>query len=187
MLATDTYHPAKFDKNHALDEFFLQYVYSDQLEDIADDFTEFWLGDDIYDGWNSPLKKMLQELDLTWYDAELPQGEMGRMYFREAEAVIDDFVQEPGMHYPERRQIKRKIDPGTMLISHDYYFINGYGSKPDTIAHVRRALTINVTVVGKDIHPPLFAGQEGQHPGLDCGEVGYHIFISEFWNEAGPD
>jgi len=135
VLATDTYHPAKFDKNHALDEFFLQYVYSDQLEDIADDFTEFWLGDDIYDGWNSPLKKMLQELDLTWYDAELPQGEMGRMYFREVEAVIDDFVQEPGMHYPERRQIKRKIDPGTMLISHDYYFINGYGSKPDTIAH----------------------------------------------------
>ena len=38
----------------------------------------------------------MPELDLTWYDAELPQGEMGRMYFREAEAVIDDFVQEPG-------------------------------------------------------------------------------------------
>ena len=39
---------------------------------------------------------------------------------------------------------------------------------------------INIAVACEDIHAPLFAGQEGQHPGLDCGEVGYHIFISGF-------
>ncbi len=135
VLDTDMYQTPRFNKDHALDEFFLQYVYSDQLEDIADEFTEFWCGDEVYDGWNSPLKKMLEELDLVWYEAELPQGEMGRMYFRESEELVDDFVQEPGMRYPERRQVKKTIGPGAMLISHDFYFIPGYGSKSDTIAH----------------------------------------------------
>lgn len=131
----EEYYNGKFDKENALDAYLIPYISTDQLEDIADDFTQFFCGEEIYNGWDSPLKKILEELELTWYEAELPAGEMGRMYFREQDETVDDVKMVPGKKFPVRYSEKRKIGPGTMLISRDHYFINGYGSRPDTIAH----------------------------------------------------
>lgn len=131
----DEYYNGKFDKENTLDAYLIPYISTDQLEDIADDFTQFCCGEEVYNGWDSPLKKMLSELELTYYEADLPRGEMGRMYFKEQEETVDVFKMVPDKKYPVRTPEKRTIEPGTMLISHDYYFINGYGSRADTVAH----------------------------------------------------
>lgn len=134
-LYTDEYSPGKYDHENVLDAYLVPYIKSEDLEDIADDFTQFYCGEEVYNGWDSPLKKILTELDLTWYEADLPQGEMGRMYFKETEETFDKFEFVPGKKFPVRKTVTETIEPGTMLISKDYYFINGYGSRTDTIAH----------------------------------------------------
>lgn len=135
IIDVDEYYGGKFDPENALDAYLIPYISSEQLEDIADDFTQFYCEPETYNGWDSPLKKILKELDLKWYEADLPPGEMGRMYFREKEEDYDEFVLFPGKRFPKRVPVHKTIMPGTMLISRDYYFINGYGSRADTIAH----------------------------------------------------
>lgn len=75
-VSVDEYYSGKFDKENALDAYLVPYISSDQLEDLADDFTQFFYENNTYTGWGSPLKKILQELELTWYLADLPAGEM---------------------------------------------------------------------------------------------------------------
>ena len=135
VLSVDEYYGGKFDKETALDAYLIPYISTDQLEDLADDFTQFYCDKEDYDGTGSPLRKMLKELDLNWYLADLPQGEMGRMYFRETEETYDEWYRIPGKMLPKRETVRKPVQPGTMLISKDHYFINGYGSRADTIAH----------------------------------------------------
>lgn len=134
-ISVDEYYNGKFDIENALDAYLVPYISSDQLEDLADDFTQFIYGDDTYTGWGSPLKKNLEELELTWYLSDLPEGEMGRMYFREKEEEYDEWYRVPGRMLPKIETVHKVVPPGTMLISKDHYFINGYGSRADTIAH----------------------------------------------------
>ncbi|MEE0369888.1 MAG: hypothetical protein UEB92_04885 [Clostridia bacterium] len=75
------------------------------------------------------MKKILQELELTWYLADLPAGEMGRIYFREKEEDYDEWHRIPGRMVPKIESVHKVVTPGTMLISKDHYFINGYGSR----------------------------------------------------------
>lgn len=135
IIDVDEYCGKAYDPENALDAYLVPYISTDQLEDIADDFTMFYCGEEIYNGWDLPLKKILHELDLSWYEAELPPGEMGRMYFREIEEDYDEFIFEEGRKLPKRVTVHKLIKPGTILISRDYYFINGYGSRADTLAH----------------------------------------------------
>lgn len=131
----DEYYNGKFDIENALDAYMVPYIKSSQLEDIADDFTQFCCDKELYNGWDSPLKQILEEMGLKWYQADLPQGEMGRMYFREKVENVDEFVFTPGKKFPKRTSVQKVIEPGTMLISRDHYFIGGYGSRTDTISH----------------------------------------------------
>lgn len=131
----DEYYGGKYDKENALDAYLVPYISTDQLEDLADDFTRCWCEKEFYNGIGSPLKKMLKELDLTWYLSDLPPGEMGRLYFREKEETYEEWYRIPGKVLPKIEKVHKPIPPGTMLISKDYYFINGYGSRADTIAH----------------------------------------------------
>lgn len=134
-LSVSEYYNGKFDQENALDAYLVPYISSDQLEDLADDFTQFFYDYDPYTGWGSPLKKILKELGLTWYLSDLPQGEMGRMYFREKKETYEEWYEVPGRMLPKIEKVYKTVHPGTMLISKDHYFINGYGSRADTIAH----------------------------------------------------
>ncbi|WP_135567950.1 ImmA/IrrE family metallo-endopeptidase [Galactobacillus timonensis] len=135
VINVDEYYNGKFDIENALDAYMLPYIKSEQLEDIADDFTRFCCDKEQYNGWNSPLKQILKEMGLKCYVADLPQGEMGRMYFRKQVESVEEFITSPGERLPKRTTVQRVIDPGTMLISRDHFFIRGYGSQADTISH----------------------------------------------------
>lgn len=136
FIDTDEYYSGQFDKENALDAYLIPYLSTDQLEDVADDFTQFYCGEEAYDGTESPLKTMLRELDLTWYLSDLPQGEMGRMYFRDKEEDYEIWnMPEPGRMVPRIEKVHDIVPRGAMLISKSHYFMNGYGSRADTIAH----------------------------------------------------
>ena len=121
----DEYYAGKFDKENALDAYLVPYISSDQLENLADDFTQFFYENATYTGWGSPLRKILSELELTWYLADLPEGEMGRMYFREKEEDYEVWSRIPDRMVPKIEKVHNVVSPGTMLISKDHYFING--------------------------------------------------------------
>ena len=135
ILDVDEHYSGKFDPENTLDAYLLPYISTDQLEDLADDFTQFYCGEEAYEGVESPLTTMLHALELTWYLSDLPQGEMGRMYFRDKEETYEEWYRVPGRMLPKIEVVRKVVPRGTMLISKNHYFMNGYGSRADTIAH----------------------------------------------------
>lgn len=129
---TEEYAPGTFDKTTALDEYVVPYVYTADLEDIADDFTSFYCCDAIYDMYQFPSSHVLQAMEISAYEADLPEKTMGRMYFREDTATI---YQKFHSHFPEAKIENHVIRPGTMLISKNNYFMQKTGSFNLTVAH----------------------------------------------------
>ena len=120
-----------FDKSTALDEFLVPYIYSADLEDLADDFALFYCSDAIYDGYKLPIDHIMREFGIGIYEADLPDNCFGRMYFRPSTATVYQ-------KYPYIGEIKtenREIKPGTMLISRQRYFLGHDGTLRLTIAH----------------------------------------------------
>lgn len=131
VLDTKEYYNGKFQKENALDQFLVPYIYSADLEDYADDFTQFYCNDAIYDGYKLPIDHIMRELGIGIYEADLPDNCFGRMYFRPSTATVYQ-------NYPYFGKIKsenEEIKPGTMLISRQRYFLGRDGTHRLTIAH----------------------------------------------------
>lgn len=131
VLDTQEYHNGKFQEENALDQFLVPYIYSAALEENADDFTEFYCDGAVYDGYKLPVAHILQEFEITYFLADLPDNCFGRMYFRSSKATVYETV--PGLG--EVRTVDKDIEPGTMLISRSKYFLGGDGTHLLTIAH----------------------------------------------------
>lgn len=127
----EEYSSGKFDKATSLDEFLVPYVYSTDLEEIADDFTLFYCQDALYNGYRFPYEHVFQAMELNAYEADLPEKNMGRMYFREDR--VSFYRRYP--YIGERMCENEVVPPGTMLISRNHRFMNNAGSTLLTIAH----------------------------------------------------
>lgn len=127
----EEYAPGTWDKTTALDEFGVPYVYTADLEDIADDFFEFFCQDAIYHMYEFPVEHVLQQLSIRAYSADLPEKTMGRMYFKKDKATV--YRSYP--YFGEKKYVDEDIEPGTMLISNDNYFMRKTGSFRITAAH----------------------------------------------------
>lgn len=130
IIDVDEYQGNTYDPSNGLDEYLVPYIKSEQLEDIADDFTELWCDDEAYAN-GTALQTMLEAQDLICYEADLPAGEIARMYFREDDVSVYDSSQDYFDSTPEEKTIR----PGTMLIDRDCFFMSSYGSIADSIAH----------------------------------------------------
>lgn len=128
----EEYAPGTWDKTTALDEFGVPYVYTADLEDIADDFFEFYCQDAIYHMYNFPYGHVMQQLGIQAFEADLPENTMGRMYFKKDKATV---YHKYHPRFPERKYEDEDIEPGTMLISKDNYFMHKTGCYMMTIAH----------------------------------------------------
>lgn len=131
VLDTKEFHSGKFQKESALDQFLVPYIYSADLEDQADDFTLFYCNDAIYNGYALPVADIMRELGIGYHIADLPGNCFGRMYFRNSTATIYT-------NYPYVGEVKskdQKVKPGTMLISRQKYFLGQDGTQLLTIAH----------------------------------------------------
>lgn len=131
VLDVKEFHNGKFEKESALDQFLVPYIYTATLEDTADDFTDFYCCDAIYDGYKLPVAHILEAFEIKYYLADLPDNCFGRMFFRRATATVYET-------YPYVGEVKKEnviIEPGTMLISRDKYFLGSDGTQRLTIAH----------------------------------------------------
>ena len=131
VLNIEEYHNRKFEKENVLDQFLVPYIYTASLEEIADDFLLFYCGDTIYDGYRFPLENILAELEIKYYLADLPDNCFGRMYFRKA--VVTVYSQDP--YIGDVKQVDKEIEPGTMLINRQKYYLGIDGTQRLTIAH----------------------------------------------------
>lgn len=59
VLDTKEFYNRHWDKESALDQFLVPYIYTADLEDQADDFTSFYCSDAIYDGYKLPVYDIL--------------------------------------------------------------------------------------------------------------------------------
>ncbi len=160
------YKPGTWDKTTALDEFGVPYIYTAELENIADDFWEFYCQDAIYNMYHFPYGHVIEQLGIRAYEADLPENTMGRMYFKEDSATVYH------KFHPRMDAVKReneKIQPGTMLISKDNYFMRKTGCHMMTIAHeivhwyfhqkffrILSLLDENLSVMSCDVEPQTY-------------------------------
>ena len=131
VLSTKEFHNGKFQRESALDQFLVPYIYSAALEETADDFTEFYCDSANYDGYRLPIDHIFEEFDIKCYLADLPDNCFGRMYFRNDAVTVYDANPSTG----ELAPTEIEIDPGTILISRNRYFLGDDGTQLLTIAH----------------------------------------------------
>ncbi len=81
-----------------LDKYLIPYISTDMLEDEAEEFYEFYCRDAIYyEGWRLPVETILQEMEIQYYEAPLPDNVFGRMYFRKTDVDVDVYEYTPYM------------------------------------------------------------------------------------------
>lgn len=139
VINVDEYNPDTFEKPGALDEYLVPYIYSDQLEDEAEDFYNFYCAGALFhEGWTLPVGQILGEMGIEYYEAPLPDGVFGRMYFNPSFEDVyeyDSYMVQRLKGKKERRLVNKEIKAGTMLINEKSNFMGDVGSGLNTIAH----------------------------------------------------
>ena len=137
--SAEEYNPQKFEMTTALDEYLIPYISTDMLEEEAEDFYEFYCRDaTYYAGWRFPIETVLQEMEIQYYEAPLPDNVFGRMYFRGTDVDVYEYtpyMMQRIIGKKERYTVHKNIEPGTMLISQDRNFMDDIGSSLNTIVH----------------------------------------------------
>ena len=82
--------------------------------------------------YHFPYGHVMQQLGIRAFEAELPESTMGRMYFKKDTTTV---YQKFHPYFPEQKSENKEIEPGTMLISKDNYFMHKTGCYMMTIAH----------------------------------------------------
>lgn len=137
--SAEEYNPAKFEMTTALDEYLIPYISTEMLEEEAENFYEFYCRDAIYyEGWRFPIESVLQEMEVQYYEAPLPDNVFGRMYFKSTEVDVYEYtpyMMQRIIGKKERYLVHKDINPGTLLINRDRMFMDNIGSSLNTIAH----------------------------------------------------
>ncbi|MDE6748562.1 MAG: helix-turn-helix domain-containing protein [Lachnospiraceae bacterium] len=134
-LNTEEYHSGHFNKEGALDEYLVPYIYTENLEDIAEDFYSFYCDENVVlDRFVLPYQHIMEQMGVQYYFGVLPDTEFGRMYFKKADVEIYQRSPYPFLKSePVHNTIS--ISPGTMILNENTYFMHKYGSGLFTIAH----------------------------------------------------
>lgn len=134
VIGTSEIYDGKFHEENALDQFLVPYIRSDDLEDIAEDFLEFYCKDAVYIGYCFPAQHFIYNNHIDIQEADLPDNCLGRMYFKKSKATVYQTL--PFEHCPDPVRVENyEIQPGTILISHQRYFLGSEGTHLLTIAH----------------------------------------------------
>lgn len=134
VIGTSEIYDGKFHEENALDQFLVPYIRSEDLEDIAEDFLEFYCKDAVYIGYCFPAQHFIYNNHIDIQEADLPDNCLGRMYFKKSTATVYQTL--PFEHCPDPVRVENyEIQPGTILISHQRYFLGSEGTHLLTIAH----------------------------------------------------
>lgn len=73
-----------------------------------------------------PLDELMFNMGLVLYEAPLPDNIFGKTYF--AESTVDIFNE-------EYEVVKQTVEPGTILLNPNIFFMRNIGSRNNTVVH----------------------------------------------------
>ena len=122
----EDYSPDKFDKNTTLSKYLVPYLYAEDIEKEAEKFLIKYCRQALKEPMPIPLEELLFNMGLELYEAPLPDNIFGKTYF--AEAIVDVFNEDGDV-------VSQTIDPGTILINPNIFFMRNIGSRNNTVVH----------------------------------------------------
>lgn len=126
IIDVDEYRNEAFDKETTLSKYMVPYLYAEDLEKAAEDFLIRNCPRALETPMPVDIEEVLFNLSLDMYHAPLPDNLFGMTYFTEADVdVIGD----------DGEIVNQHIDPGTILINPNIFFMRNIGSENNTIIH----------------------------------------------------
>lgn len=129
IVRIEEYYDRTVDKDTALDQFLLPYYYSEDLENIAEDF--YLLVPEGLHKYRFPINEFMKEHGINFHYAELPDNCFGRFYFRSS----TEGILVTNKNYTSFKIKEKRIEANTILINSDKYFWNTFGNKTLTVIH----------------------------------------------------
>ena len=126
ITGVDEYSADKFDKNTTLSKYLVPYLYTEDLEKEAEKFLSKYCRQALKEPMPIPLNELMFNMGLELFEAPLPDNIFGKTYF--AEATVDVFNEEYDV-------VSQTIDPGTILLNPNIFFMRNIGSRNNTIVH----------------------------------------------------
>ena len=120
------YQKAGYDKKRTLSSYGISYLYSEDLEKEATIFLQRYCPEALEKPMAIPIDELLGNMCLERYEAPLPENVFGKSFFSEATVAVYD---------ADGNEVKKAIEPGTILINPDVYFMRNIGSVNNTIVH----------------------------------------------------
>lgn len=126
ITGVDEYSADRFDKNTTLSKYLVPYLYAENLEKEAEKFLDKYCRQALKEPMPIPLDELMFNMGLDLYEAPLPDNIFGKTYF--AEATVDVFNE-------DYEVVSQTIDPGTILLNPNIFFMRNIGSRNNTVIH----------------------------------------------------
>jgi len=127
IVSVDIYSKERFHKESSLSQCLVPYLYSEDLDKVAEEFLARYYPDALEDPMPVDVNKLVANMRLVRYYAPLPDAVFGKSYF--AAADVDVFSEDLSETHREH------IERGTILINPYVYFMRNIGSVNNTIIH----------------------------------------------------
>lgn len=130
VYKTEENYYGEFEPEGALDAYMIPYIHTDDLEDMGDDFYEYYCADAIYDGYVLPYSHIMRKMGIQAVESDLPDNVFGRIYFKPTK--VKYWVK----YYPmPKSEVENLVPAGTMVINQHHHFLGNFGSALNTVAH----------------------------------------------------
>jgi DNA-binding Xre family transcriptional regulator len=126
ITGVDEYSADRFDKNTTLSKYLVPYLYAEDLEKEAEKFLNKYCRHALKEPMPIPLDELMLNMGLELYEAPLPDNIFGKTYF--TEATVDVFNE-------DYEVVSQTIDPGTILLNPNIFFMRNIGSRNNTVVH----------------------------------------------------
>lgn len=152
------YSSERFKAEDALTKYLVPYVYAKDLDKHAEKFLQKYCPQALETPMPLPIMEIIDKMGLTVFYAPLSDGIFGQTYFNTATVEIYTSAD-------QREVISTEIQPGTILVNPDVFFMRNIGSRNNTIIH---------ECVHWDKHYKFFELQKllnPEHQALSCAVV----------------
>ena len=128
VIRAEEYNPAKFEKDKSLSQDLVPYLYEDTVEKNAEDFLRKYYPKALLQPMPLPVFEIAQSMGMTVYYAPLDNSVFGKIYFGSERVTVytDNTL---------KATVEITIEPGTMLINPNVYFMRNVGTANNTIIH----------------------------------------------------
>lgn len=126
IISIGEYSKERFNKEDALSQYLIPYVYSKDLDSHAEKFLKKYCPEAQETPMPLPVNEVLEAMCLKVHLAPLPEGVFGKTYFNNATVEI---------YTDDRNTVSADIEEGTILVDPDVFFMRNIGSVNNTIIH----------------------------------------------------